>query len=326
MRVPNRRLQVFVSSTFTDLEIERQAAVEAIRVAGHIPAGMELFRAEDKKQMAVIREWIDDSDVFVLILAGRYGSVEKDAGKSYTRLEYEHALRTDKTVLSMVMTDAELDARSARDFKKYRGEDHGAELRAFRTEVMTTKMVDFFANTDELKWKLAEALRVAERNPDLIGWVRRTEVVDTAAVLNQMTALTQENQLLRAEIEAIRRIPATDANSIPSRARRVRYIPGIQTKELCPLIPLSYVDWFRLCGEVFSASSPSTRDFHEKTASSLFPGINLFREGRAYFDEFEWACDAAIAEFRLYGWLEDSGDWWKVKLTASGRKVFLAVE
>ena len=40
-----RKLQVFISSTYLDLKEERQAAVEAILGAGHIPAGMELFKA-----------------------------------------------------------------------------------------------------------------------------------------------------------------------------------------------------------------------------------------------------------------------------------------
>ena len=39
-----RRFQVFVSSTFTDLQEERQAAVEAILSAGHIPAWNGAFR------------------------------------------------------------------------------------------------------------------------------------------------------------------------------------------------------------------------------------------------------------------------------------------
>lgn len=42
----NRKFQVFISSTFTDLIEERQAAVSAILTAGHIPAGMELFKPE----------------------------------------------------------------------------------------------------------------------------------------------------------------------------------------------------------------------------------------------------------------------------------------
>jgi len=38
-----KKYQIFVSSTYEDLKDERQAAVEAILLAGHIPAGMELF-------------------------------------------------------------------------------------------------------------------------------------------------------------------------------------------------------------------------------------------------------------------------------------------
>ena len=68
-----KRLQVFVSSTYTDMRPERQAAVESILKAGHIPAGMELFTAEDQTQLQVIRRWIEESDVFLLNLGGRYG-------------------------------------------------------------------------------------------------------------------------------------------------------------------------------------------------------------------------------------------------------------
>ena len=35
------------------MKAERQAAVEAILTAGHIPAGMELFSAGDEEQLAV---------------------------------------------------------------------------------------------------------------------------------------------------------------------------------------------------------------------------------------------------------------------------------
>lgn len=95
-----KRLQVFVSSTFSDLVKERQAAVEAILTAGHIPAGMELFTSGDESQMEVIKQWIDESDVYLVILAGRYGSVEPNSGKSYTQLEYEYALEKDKPLFA----------------------------------------------------------------------------------------------------------------------------------------------------------------------------------------------------------------------------------
>ena len=49
---------------------------------------MELFTAGDQSQIQVIKDWIDESDVFLLILGGRYGTVESRTGKSYIQLEY----------------------------------------------------------------------------------------------------------------------------------------------------------------------------------------------------------------------------------------------
>jgi hypothetical protein len=57
---------------------------------------MELFAAGDESQPETIRRWIDDSDVFMPILGGRYGSVEPKSGMSYLPLEYEYATKADK--------------------------------------------------------------------------------------------------------------------------------------------------------------------------------------------------------------------------------------
>src|SRR5271165_5972129 len=105
---PKKKLQVFVSSTYSDLRDERQAAVEAILSAGHIPAGMELFAAGDESQMEVIQQWIDESDVYLLILGGRYGSIDPVSGKSYIQLEYEYALRMQRPFFACVISDTAL--------------------------------------------------------------------------------------------------------------------------------------------------------------------------------------------------------------------------
>ena len=108
----NKKLQVFVSSTYTDLIEERQAAVEAILDAGHIPAGMELFKA-GKSQMKTIQKWIDESDVYMLILGGRYGSIEEDSGLSYTELEYKYALSKNMPVFAIILEDSFLFTKAA---------------------------------------------------------------------------------------------------------------------------------------------------------------------------------------------------------------------
>ncbi len=164
-----KKLQVFVSSTFTDLEHERQAAVEAILTAGHIPAGMELFAAGDKLQMRVIEKWIDDSDVYLLILGVRYGSIEPDSGKSYTHLEYEYALKHNKALFVCVIDEQERKARIKNGVK----EEHSDKLRDFRDLVCCDKVVSFWKNFGELKYAILRSMATdfAERE-NLGGWVR----------------------------------------------------------------------------------------------------------------------------------------------------------
>ncbi|QDT56709.1 hypothetical protein Pan44_47660 [Caulifigura coniformis] len=106
-----KKLQVFVSSTYLDMTEERQAAVQAILMAGHIPAGMELFASGDQTQLEVIKRWIRESDAFFLILGGRYGSVEPLSGKSYVQLEYEYANDLGKSCFTAVITDAGLNRK-----------------------------------------------------------------------------------------------------------------------------------------------------------------------------------------------------------------------
>src|SRR5260221_8635857 len=106
-----KTLQVFVSSTYKDLQEERQAAVQAILTAGHIPAGMELFAAGDETQMNVIKRWIDESDVYMLILGGRYGSIEPKSQKSYIHLEYEYALEKGKPLFAVVINEDHLETK-----------------------------------------------------------------------------------------------------------------------------------------------------------------------------------------------------------------------
>jgi hypothetical protein len=53
--------------------------------------------------MEVIKRWIDESDVFLLILGGRYGSIESTSGKSPVQLEYEYAQERKKPFFAVVV-------------------------------------------------------------------------------------------------------------------------------------------------------------------------------------------------------------------------------
>lgn len=96
------RYQIFISSTYEDLRDEREAVSWAIMKLTHIPAGMEAFTAKNDRGWKTIQHAIDDSDYYVLILAGRYGSIEKRWGKSWTHYEYEYAALRGMPILVFI--------------------------------------------------------------------------------------------------------------------------------------------------------------------------------------------------------------------------------
>ena len=82
----DKRFQFFISSTFADLRDERQAVLKAVLELNQMPAGMELFPASDDTAWQLIRDVIDASDYYLLVIGGRYGSVD-EAGLGYTEKE-----------------------------------------------------------------------------------------------------------------------------------------------------------------------------------------------------------------------------------------------
>ena len=87
----NKRYQIFVSSTYEDLKEERRTVLSAVQDMEDIPSGMEMFPATDEEQFNFIKKIIDNSDYYVVIVAGRYGSIAPD-GLSYTEKEYDYAV------------------------------------------------------------------------------------------------------------------------------------------------------------------------------------------------------------------------------------------
>ncbi|MEE1898130.1 DUF4062 domain-containing protein [Flavobacterium rakeshii] len=166
-----KKYQIFISSTFIDLKEERQAAVEAILMKGHIPAGMELFSANDKSQWEVIKKWIDDSDIYILILGGRYGSIDSSTGKSYTQMEYEYASSKGKPLFSLVLQDNIIDNKPREITKDYDLKDE--RYKSFKNTI-TSNMCSFPENIDQIKLKIHHSLDnlISEHKDQLSGWIK----------------------------------------------------------------------------------------------------------------------------------------------------------
>ena len=191
-----KKLQVFISSTFSDLQLERQAAVAAILKSGHIPAGMELFTAGDKSQMDVIRRWIDESDVYMLVLGARYGSIESISNLSYTELEFDYAVSKEKPIFSVVIDESVVDSRVKEHGVSVIETDNKAKLIAFRKKVLSN-ISSFFKDAKDIKLAVYESLGDLSARDDLIGWVRASDVQDVAPYIEKIQDLENENRKLR---------------------------------------------------------------------------------------------------------------------------------
>ena len=68
------------------------------------PTGMELFPSANDEQWAFIEREIESSDYYIVITAGKYGSLAED-GRSFTEKEYDHAIGSTKYVMSFLRRD-----------------------------------------------------------------------------------------------------------------------------------------------------------------------------------------------------------------------------
>jgi hypothetical protein len=198
-----RKLQIFISSTYSDLREERQAAVEAILKAGHIPAGMELFTAGNKSQMATIERWIDESDVYMLILGGRYGSIEPTTSLSYTELEYDYAVSQCKPAFAVVITEAALEAKVKTGGTQFIEKVDPKALAQFREKVLKN-ISSFFSDSKDVKLCVYESMSDYAANSDLKGWIAADEVPDTKSLQDEIRTLRDNNASLMDEIQKLR--------------------------------------------------------------------------------------------------------------------------
>ena len=165
--------QVFVSSTYEDLKEERFAVMNALIEKNCIPVGMENFPACDLEQFEYIKKLIDEVDYYILIVAGKYGSIEKNSNKSYTQLEYEYAKSKKVPIASFVIqnTDVLVSTKVEKTTKKRK------QLESFKQLVMANKLCKTWSSKDELARHVQNAIDELVESSPREGWVRQSSIV-----------------------------------------------------------------------------------------------------------------------------------------------------
>lgn len=164
---------VFVSSTFEDMKDIRAAVLGRLySTEDFMPIGMENFMASDSSQLDYIRERLNDTDIYVLILGGRYGTLTPRGDRSYTHEEYEMAkANPDVRVLSFVCDHPEnLPAE-----RRWRNDDEHDRLMEFTKEVESNSMVRLWTvdtSPEKIAGDVLQSVVRVKETEILRGWIR----------------------------------------------------------------------------------------------------------------------------------------------------------
>lgn len=189
-----KKYQVFVSSTYTDLLEARKKIILTVLSLYHFPVGMEMFSADDSEQWDIIKETIEGSDYYVIIIGHKYGSVAP-SGFSYTEMEYDYAKSLGIPVLAFIRD------RNVGTLPHERESDTSKsdKLDLFIEKAKANKMCDFWSSIDDLATKVAIALPKIMRRTPQIGWVRGDQIT-SKEISNELAELSTENRTLREKL------------------------------------------------------------------------------------------------------------------------------
>ncbi|CAO3418962.1 DUF4062 domain-containing protein [Azospirillum doebereinerae] len=274
----DKRYQVFISSTFIDLEDERRKVYQSILEMDCIPAGMELFPALDEEQFNFIKKIIDDSDYYILIIGGRYGSISP-TGISYTEMEYDYAVSRGIKVIALLHGAPENIPAG----KTEKSDDGAEKLKKFREKVATGRLVREWKTADQLPGLVTTSLNRTMKTYPATGWVRGN-VVDTIALLSQINELRLENDRLRDEVinSSKIRIGRNISEFNENKIYRIAYNFGSGTKYS---VELSLVDIFSAIGPTIFSKRDA--DKVKLTMESYISRITGGDENFLIIDQFD---------------------------------------
>jgi len=207
----DKRFQVFVSSTYFDLQEERQAVIMALLQLDAIPAGMELFPAADDDAWSLIKSVIDDCDYYLLVIGGRYGSVDPADQLSYTEKEYDYAIAAKKPVMAFLHGDP----NSIPTGKAELSESAQQKLREFRLKVEAGKHVKYWRSAEDLAGKVALTFGHFVRAYPAIGWMRADQQ-SSAETLAELNELRKQLAVSEARLDAARTLPPPGTDALAS--------------------------------------------------------------------------------------------------------------
>ena len=273
------RYQIFISSTFRDLTGERQAVLKAVLEISHMPAGMELFPASDETAWQLIKDVIDASDYYVLIIGGRYGSLD-DTGIGYTEKEYDYAVASKKWIIPLLHKNPDNLPRD----KTETNTESWEKLKNFRKKIEKRHTCVYWTTADELKANVIVGLTSAVKRHPATGWVRADEV-PSKTTITEILKLRDRIAELEQSAEANKTRPPQGTDDLSQGADEFEIHFRFSTRNPRTFATQSFNAQLSFAwDEIFAAVAPKM--INECSQHALHKAFINFLKGRAT-DAFE---------------------------------------
>jgi tetratricopeptide (TPR) repeat protein len=143
---------VFISSTSMDLKKYRLAAIQVCEQLGFEPIAMENFEAMGVGATEGSKRKLRDADLYIGIIAHRYGYIETGHERSVTEIEFDYAGERGLDRLCFMVDNDYSWPKSAIDRK------NAEELEAFKAKIDKTVIRALFTTVEDFRQKLLQAL------------------------------------------------------------------------------------------------------------------------------------------------------------------------
>ena len=182
--------RVYISSTYADLQDHRNKVYEQLRQMQYDLHAMEDYTATEERPLAYCLADVAKCDVYIGIIAWRYGYVPKDDPnneRSITELEYEEAGKRRIPRLVFVLKERHSWPQPDTDF--YTGDGNGGQaIRDFRDRLQKAHITGFYTTPENLANQVSAAIANWEKNPRgllpaLPPEDRREQIITEIAVL-----------------------------------------------------------------------------------------------------------------------------------------------
>jgi len=212
---------------------------------------MELFPASDETQWELIRRVIDDCDYYIVVVGGRYGSVDA-AGISYTEREYDYAMSRGMPVLGFVHGEPDAIPAGKTELEA----DGRRKLEAFRQKVQS-RMCKIWGSPEELGGAVSRSIVQAMKRTPGEGWVKARHAA-SAEVVNDLRGQIDD---LQRQLAEARIRPPVSAEGLASGADvfRLGYTTSLYRKQ--GYVDLSWDEIIAILGPsmIQEASDPQLR-------------------------------------------------------------------